>query len=265
MRRSRKTKKNADLIGYLIMSIVIVIMIVAGYFFFQAKSEFVHRDDFNCREDGIVSKETAIVIDATDSLNETQILFVNKKIKMILENSLLDEKVSFYILNNNEEQYSPRLSLCNSGDGKDKSELTSNKRRLKKQWNENFYNKIIDEVNSVVDAPLADSSPVLEMIKFVSINTMYESTAKEKRILLVSDMLHHTKQYSQYKTKPSPKDLDSLPYLKHSLPKLHDVDVEVLYVLRPNFYKLQTRGHIDFWDKYIQKAGGNLVHVESIN
>jgi hypothetical protein len=108
-------------------------------------------------------------------------------------------------------------------------------------------------------------SPVLEMIKFVSINTMYGSAAKEKKIFLVSDMLHHTKKYSQYRTKPNIEDLDSSLYLKHSLPKLHDVDVEILYVSRPNFYKLQTRGHIAFWEKYIQKAGGNLVYVETIN
>ena len=100
MRKSRNAKKKADLKGYFIIAIVTLIIILTVGLYFQEKSKFVPRDISNCKEDGTVTKETAIVIDATDSLNETQILFVNKKIKMILENALLDERVSLYVLNN---------------------------------------------------------------------------------------------------------------------------------------------------------------------
>lgn len=262
----RRKKKKADQKGWFFLFIGACVLVVLGYFFYDTQANAIKRDPATaCRVDGRVTRETAIVIDATDSFSNDQAMLITKEIAQTLSNSMLDEKFTLYVLNESVGKESTMIMGCNAGDGSDANELTSNKRRLKKQWDENFYNKFVKAVEDLVGEHTAKKSPIFEMIKHVSINTMYDSKADSKRIILVSDMLHHTSQYSQYRNNYNFKNFNKSAYALEVRPHLKNVDVEILYVVRAKDKKLQNRGHIAFWEAFVSNAAGQVLRVKSIN
>jgi hypothetical protein len=94
---------------------------------------------------------------------------------------------------------------------------------------------------------------------------MYDSKADNKRILLVSDMLHYTSQYSQYRQNSQFKEFNNSAYSLEVRPHLNGVNLEILYVVRARDRKLQNRGHIAFWEAFVSNAGGQVVRVKTIN
>lgn len=263
--RKRK-KKKADNKGLLLLLISASIFIAIGYFFIEANLNTVKRDpNTSCRLDGKVTRETAIIIDATDNFSKTQAMLIKKEIDQVFSNSIIDEQFTLYVLNESIDETSIIVKGCNAGDGSEESELTSNKRRLKKEWNDNFYNKFTNAVEDLIGINVARQSPIFEMMKYVSINTMYDSKAESKKIIFVSDMLHHNSQYSQYRNKHDFNSFTRLAYSLETKPHLQNVDVDILYVVRAKDIKLQNRGHIAFWDAFVTNAGGQILRVKTIN
>jgi hypothetical protein len=263
MSRRKKQKKNADLQGYLILAVVVAILATGGFYYAKVQSETVVRNkDDLCRKDRFVARETAIIIDATDDFNKSQALIIKKEFEKIIGESLIDERFSLYVINEKLADNKPLIVACNAGDGSDKSEFTSNLRRLKQAWEEQFYKKIVNQIDELIGEHEADESPIMEFIKYVSIETFYSSDATEKRLIVVSDMLHHTSSFSHY-TQTQPFTESS--YSIEVRPYLDNIKVEVLYVYRPQHAELQNRKHVEFWEKYFSQGNGQLTRVKTIN
>jgi hypothetical protein len=265
-RARRKNKKKQDVQGKLFFIVGILILGILGFTFYQEKSNEVIRDKVSlCREDGVITTENVILIDATDSFNSTQALMVKKEFKFILDNSEIDSRFSLYVINTNISDEKPLLEICNPGDGGDKSELTSNKRRLLKTWQENFYEKMITQVDFLIDVNVADSSPIMETIKYASVNSFYNSVAKNKKLILVSDLLQHTKNYSNYKESISYDTFSSRSIANSLTPSLNDVEIEILYLYRAKDANKQNRKHIAFWEQYFSEVGAVVTRVKKVN
>mgnify|MGYP000709866382 CR=1 FL=1 len=270
MSRRRNNKKNADFKGLLMIGLAFILFIGIGLFSLEQNKNAIDRDkDSMCRKDGVIARDTAIIIDATDNFSTSQALLIKKEIQTILEDALLDEQFTIYILDdqfNNESNPKPApLPTCNPGNGENKSELTNNVRRLKQRWDKDFYSKLYSSIDNLIGEHSANQSPIMEMLKYASINTMYQSKAKNKRIIIVSDMLHYTKQFSHYSKTPLYESFRKLPYALSVQPHLDNVEVEILYLVRPRDVNIQNRGHIDFWTKLISYNGGKISHVKTIN
>jgi len=176
-----------------------------------------------------------------------------------------DEQFTLYSLNDDLDTYQPTLIICNPGDGQESSELTANIQLLTQTWEQDFYQKIVAAVESQMIIDEADNSPIMEMFKFVGIRSMFESTAPEKRIIVISDMVEHTSSYSQYTQSVDFQTLKDSPYFREVRPSLDNVDVEMLYIERPELAVIQRRRHITFWENLIDEAGGRITLVEPIN
>lgn len=266
MSRRSSRKKKKDLQGYMILAVCAAALGLLGVGYIHIKGSYIERDKNTlCRSDGVVSRETALVLDATDSFSEAQALILKKRIRQIVEASHVDERFTTYILRDHVDGFRPAFSVCNPGDGQDKSELTANKRKLFNAWKNNFVGKIEDSLDNILKENTAVSSPIMEMIKYASINTMLDSNASQRRMVVVSDLLHHTGKYSHYREKPSFMKLKDTPYGVEVRPYLKDVSLNILYVVRPNHMARQNRGHIGFWEEFVSAGGGQITNVESIN
>lgn len=262
----RRKKKKAAQTGKILLGLGFFIVAVFAVYVIQLKQSVVNRDKITqCRLDGKIARETALVIDATDSFSATQSILVKKEIEAMLETSVVDEKITLFVLGENVSDNIDRFSICNPGDGSDKSELTSNKRMLRQKWEALFYQRVVDAVDNLTGEHNARQSPILEMVKFVSVKTMYDSSALEKRIIIVSDMLHHTQEYSQYRQKPDYKSFEGTSYALGQKPYLSGVDTTILYLVRPQDMVRQNRGHIRFWESYVAANGGIISRVKTIN
>jgi hypothetical protein len=266
--RTRHRKKKSDDLKGMIL-IFFVILAVTGFIavYVSISSSRVERNQATlCRVDGEIPRETALLIDATEGFSPSQSLLISKHMESIIETSLIDEKFTFYALNDNADTFSPLFEICNPGDGSDQNELTANVRRLYQSWETGFKQRITSNVQSLIDENGAESSPILEMLKFVAIQSMFDSAAPQKRLVVVSDLIHNTSEYSQYSEPSRFEHIENSPYLRQVLPDLRNVDVEILYIFRSNLNEIQNRGHIQlFWERLFTEAGGRIISVEAIN
>lgn len=265
MARSRRgrNKRSQDNWGVILIVIAMTLVVIVGMWFFKEAESRVELDsNTNCPIKG-ANSVTAILIDTTDSLSRDQALYLNKKLSELVLNSETYDKFDIYFLNETTDKISPSISVCNPGDGNDKSELTNNKRRLKEVWKTTFFDKLSELFSTLREVPQADQSPIIEGIKFVSIDAFVGNEAKNKKLIVVSDLLQHSSLLSHYSDQYSENVAESSP-ISASFPYLEHVDVTLMYVVRPAYRQLQSNKHFVFWENLIRASGGNISSVELV-
>tara|TARA_B110000503_G_scaffold113747_1_gene170804 strand:+ start:303 stop:1121 length:819 start_codon:yes stop_codon:yes gene_type:complete len=268
-RTNKRKQSNNERMKALAMLVVCVGFVgtVLYNYFLATQNEIALDKTTLCRLDGDFPRETVILLDATESLSEAHTEAVLNRIESEIENSYLYERFSIYSLQDDPTRFQPQFVLCNPGDGKDKSYLTAAPKKIFEQWRLKFRDPILNEIKSLELQKSSESSPVMEMLKFVGLRTMARSDSSKKRIILVSDMVENTDKYSQYTN--SNMDFNALKdtsYFREVRPRLNEVHVELLYIERGNLSGIQGKDHIQkFWKPFIEQSKGLLSSVTNIN
>ena len=206
-----------------------------------------------------------LLVDTTDPLNFTQkqsfAVFLDELVKKrVPEGHLLSVFVLGEDFKTNAE---PLVELCNPGSGENKSAMTSNVERVRKTYEEKFIKPLLLQGEALQGTQPAKASPILEMLQLVAINGFRKHDVKgERRLFLMSDMLHNGSAFSMYRATPSFEDFSSTDYGRKTQADLRDVKVELHYLL--NSPQLQTRRSLLFWENYFIKAGARLVEVRPL-
>ncbi|WP_133118477.1 hypothetical protein [Caviibacterium pharyngocola] len=174
------------------------------------------------------------------------------------------EMISVFALGEDFQQNDePLLQLCNPGDGSDKSEWTANLKKLKRQYEERFFSPILTISNELTNIEAAKRSPVMEQIQLVAINGFKKQhITGNRKLIIVSDMLQNTPEFSMYKTQISYSEFIKQDYAQRVKPDLNNVKVELYYIM--NSPKLQTRRHLNFWEQYFDAAGARITLVKTL-
>lgn len=260
-RRQQRSKKQRQ--GYVLIALCVLVAIGAITWFVYTKSEFVARSaETLCREDGLVIRETVIMIDATDGYSHEQSMVAKQLVSELLDNALIDERFTVYAVSENMVDQHPLVQVCNSGNAEGKSALTSNISRIDKRWREQFFDVVTAQIDALIGASEANYSPILETLKWVSAEVFFGSKAPQKQLIIVSDLLQHTREYSHYRGAfgQMPKG-----YAQSIHAYLENVDVTVLYIYRSDQYVRQTNAHVDFWLDHIGQSGGIVNRVKRLN
>ena len=180
LRNVDENPRDSDtMTGVILLGIAAIVVVIIGYVYFSVASTRVVRDETLCRVDNFIPRETAVLLDATESFSDSQSMLITRILERELASSAVDERFTLYTLGSNEQGFKPMYSICNPGDGSDQSDLTANKRRLLENWKVNFFDKIVQSVEDLKDIEPAETSPIIEMLKFVSIQTMFDSSNRE--------------------------------------------------------------------------------------
>ena len=206
-----------------------------------------------------------LLVDNTDPLNFTQRQAFSVVMKELVQTKVPEGYLlSVFVLGEKfERSASPIIELCNPGSDAGKSELNNNLKRLRKQYEERFVRPLEDATKSLVADEPAKASPIFEMLQLVGINGFRKHAVNgPKRLILVSDMLHNTPEFSMY-TVPADFDLfESTDYAKRTQAELRDVSVELHYLMTTP--RLQTRRNLIFWERYFERAGARLTEVHRV-
>ena len=248
--------------AYILFSVTILIVVLIAYMLFIESSKRIQLDEINCPVSGS-QKITAILVDATDKLTPVQIRYLENRITQILKSSLQYQRYEIYFLDSKLEALEPVIAICNPGDGADKSELTSNIRRIKEKWESEFYNSITEIFTSLKSVPEADSSPIIESMKSLSVNAFVGKEAMSKELIVISDLLQFSPLLSHYNQSYS-SDLSMNRRMSTQLPYLDGVEVTFFYISRPTAIEFQTNKHVVFWEKLVNQSGGRFVDLEFI-
>lgn len=206
-----------------------------------------------------------LLVDKTDPLNFTQRQAFSLAMKELVETKVPEgHLLSVFVLGERFEQSAlPIIELCNPGSDVGKSELSANLKRLRRQYEERFVRPLEDAAKALVAEEPAKASPIFEMLQLVGINGFRKHAVKgPKRLVLVSDMLHNTPQFSMYAGPAEFELFESTDYAKRTQSELRDVSVELHYLMTTP--RLQTRRNQVFWERYFERAGARLSEVRRV-
>ncbi|WP_343717479.1 hypothetical protein [Inquilinus sp.] len=209
----------------------------------------------------------AVLIDTTDTLSPVQRLDVLNKLRGLREELPRGWLVAIYPVRQTPEQ-PPRasLSLCNPGRGEGLSQLTSNPALVEKRWREAFDTPLQDLLGSLVAAGQGDASPIMETVQSVAVAEFGDPDKKPlpKRLVLVSDMLQHSRSFSQYNGTKTFGDFAKTDAYRALKSDLRGVEVEILYVSRANQERRQNADHIAFWTDFFTDDGASIERIVRI-
>lgn len=211
--------------------------------------------------------QTAILIDATDALSDSQGKAVREEINDLRRNLADHEWVGVFVLNDdNLVLPEPEVAKCNPGS--DPNPIYENPEQVMRRFERGFQQPLDDAIAQLVETTRPGAtSPILEMIRAVALDPNYVMT-RERRLIIVSDMLQNVPQYSHYRDGADFDAWRDTDYARESLQvSLLGVDVEILYLKRVDakVRRLQTRSHIRFWEAYFDAVGATVRTLKPIS
>lgn len=257
-KRARRRRNMLMIGGIALLTIASAVVATVAYITLRREPPL---DARMCPAAGPAGHYVAL-IDTTDPLSFTQKQAYSVIFRELVErNTPEGYLLSVFVLGENFEAFAkPVVELCNPGSGADKSELTANLRRLRQQYEDRFLKPLLDEGDRLASTQSAKASPVLEMLQLVALNGFRkENIQGERRLILVSDMLHNTPQFSMYRGTPDYKAFSETTYGQKMRLDLPSTKVELHYLI--NAPKLQTRQNLQFWEEHFNKAGARIVAV----
>ena len=220
-----------------------------------------------CPKDGDYPR-TAVLVDATDSLGESQVKTVVEEINALRDRLALHEWVGIFVLHeDNLTLPAPEIALCHPGDGSTANPWIRNPEQIQRKFEKNFQRPMESAIERLAQAPPQATSPIHEMIRAVALDRNFDST-KPRRLIVISDMLQNTPpEYSHYR---NGADFSAWRNSAHGrgFPQfsLLGVEVEILYLKRTDDFAraAQNRGHVRFWEDYFAELGASVKILQPI-
>lgn len=253
-------QQNQDIIWIIVLVIVIALFAFAVGYLYLKKEGNLHTSTL-CPTNGPTG-HLVLLVDTTDPLNFTQRQAFTTLVEELVDLQIRPgELLSVFVL---AEDYTrtatPIFEKCNPGRGEGKNEFTDNISRIQKQFQQSFRMPLLELVPTLQTSIAAKGSPIFEMIQMTSINGYRKHPIEgPRRLIIVSDMLHNTPQFSMYSGNEDFQKFGSSVYGQKMQTDLKGVEAELHYVM--NTPQLQTRRHLKFWEDYFLNAGARLVAV----
>lgn len=210
---------------------------------------------------------TVVLVDTSDDLPETTRRQVLGMLDDLITGLPEYQKLDIRVLDIAAARSRSLFSKCNPGNGAGLSEWTANPTIARMQWIESFRRPANEAVTTSLAAAKANNSPIMAAIQDIAIEQFSSDQARAipKTLIVISDMLEYTRDYSQY---PSAGDLSyqrykqSPAYLKFRT-DLHGARVEIRYVQRGGV-KIDTVKHAEFWREWIVDNKGTFGSVQRL-
>lgn len=273
-RRQEREERKHLFLGVMILLLLFLACAGGGYWWWINQS---HLDERLCPKDGPLG-HTILLIDKTDPPSLIQKSALNQLLAEVAQRHAASFKVpggaehpvkvgellSIFVLGEDyKKSPEPIFSRCNPGLGSDASIFLANPKRLESIYQREFD----DRLNAVRDQLFAVTpskwSPIMEMFQLVAINGFKRSaTGGSRRLIVVSDMLHNTPQYTFFKQQQDFEAFSKTTYFQQIRTDLPQVSVEMRYLMYSP--TLQTNSLTYFWEAYFKAMGGSLTSAKPL-
>lgn len=258
-------KRRAATQVYLgIAALVVVAIVVSASVYWIATRPKPPNPVTLCPPDG-PSGHIVLMVDKTDPLNFTQKTAFLEFLSEFGKGGVREgELFSVFALGEDyKDSPAPLFEMCNPGQGNDKNIWTSNPEKIRRQYDEKFtspMNRLVDQLTSVKSAKF---SPILEMLQMVAINGFRKNAVKgPKKLIIVSDMLQNTPDYTHYGGEASFAELKKTGYFQKIRTDFSGIEVELVYLMHTP--SLQTRRNVKFWEDYFHEMNASLIAVKTL-
>mgnify|MGYP001469482632 CR=1 FL=1 len=256
------SRENKTFIGYIIIGICLVALGASVVSAIVLKGE-PHDPETFCPMK--ISAHTIVVLDKTDVLSPGQQKFVLDYIDKERDKLGALEKFSVFTLTENLHlNLEPVFSKCNPGTGKDANPLYQNPRKIQLRFDKLFADPLKEDVSGIFADGTSQKSPIFEMIRELTYRADFGEDVGQRKLIILSDMMQHTPEYSHYKSRPDYSAFVTAPYSDEVSANLYSVDVQIVYLLRDTLGKAQGKQHLKFWNEYLAAMGAGIVEVRNI-
>lgn len=231
-----------------------------GYFVWQAYANRITLNQNLCRPEGPGS-QTIVLVDATDALHpltQTEILTLLEDVADgVPTNGLLELRT----LEPGEQRSEVLFALCNPGTGEELSEITAAPALARKRWVDSFNAPLEAAMAQVVSASQADSSPIMAALQQIAVErlTSARDRATPSRIIVISDMLEHTPDFSIYQSGPDFAAFEQSRSARANATNLSAAEVEIWYLHRET--RFSSVDVVQFWTQWVSESGGVFKHA----
>jgi hypothetical protein len=212
-----------------------------------------------CPVDGPHSA-TVVLLDSTDDIpeiakREIKTILVDRAetlpIRALLEIRLLDPQVV---------GGRPIFARCNPGDGSGLSEYTANPALARKRWMDGFREPLEAALQSGLRPSPGKTSPIMETVQRIAVERFTGRAAQEipKSLILISDMIEHEPDYSQYAGDLSYDRYKASRAYRKLRTNLYGAEVSIYYIQRQSGRPINSAEHIRFWAEWIRDNNGRF-------
>ncbi|MEC7291615.1 MAG: hypothetical protein VXW22_16155, partial [Pseudomonadota bacterium] len=262
-------KRQRDGVGaraYIQWFIVAAILVAGGSltFFIADQRSNIEPDTF-CDRRGPSGVEM-ILIDASDSLDEVQIERAKSIVASKLQQLSAGTRVDIFVATHADGSLpAPVFSKCNPGKPGRYAGVYRDAESLREDYEQEYMMAIEREIGSLLGQPALENSPILESIRSAATRSFgrVESDVP-KSMIIISDMLQNSDLDSHYRDDISISSFLNSERWPQAMSDLHQSDVEILYVLRPQYRDFQGAFHLNWWDQYLRSIGAKSISVRSI-
>lgn len=263
---NREKRKNLGLaFGFIGISIIV------GIVWVSVAQNLARREvdlTTGCPKDKYESV-TAVLIDLTDPISPVQSAALRNALLKIKAEVPKFGRLEIYPLKSvATSAIEPIFMGCSPGTGRDvDSSFYGNPELADRRWKRLFGDKVDLVVTEVQKISPQVISPVLEGIQSVAVTafgTPLASLASEKRLVIISDMIHHTKDFSMYQGAPSFDTFRETQYYPKVKQSLRGASVDVFLIVRETRRNVQKPPLYKFWVEAIQASNGFLRYWEPL-
>jgi hypothetical protein len=272
MARRRRRSRGESGIGLAAVAGVALLLVALAslggliYFYVAVPQPPKLSADSLCPETGPLGV-TVVLVDTSDDLPEPAKREVLGMLSDVVAGLPDYYKLDIRVLDIPGARSRSLFAKCNPGNGEGLSEWTANPQIARLRWLESFHKPAEDAVGNSLEAAKSKNSPIMAAIQDIAIQEFSGAQRERvpKKLIVISDMLEFTKDYSQY---PAAGDLSfarykqSPAYLKYRT-DLHDAQVDLLFVNRPSA-KVDTAKLPLFWRDWIAENRGRLGSMKRL-
>lgn len=263
--KSKAAKKKFRNEVLLLITVLVAVFLVGGLFFWLWDTRDVAPDKVTlCPETGATA-HTILLVDNTEPYTFMQRQAFKQSLRELARETMKEgELLSVFVLGDDfQENAEPIFEKCHPGVGEGKSDFNANIARIKKRFEHDFREPIVGLMDKMLKESPSKYSPVYEMLQLVSINGFRRANVDgPKRLIVFSDMLPNTKEFSMFKGIPEYDAFMRSGYGRNTVASLEGVQVIINILV--NYPDLQTTKQVNFWEKHLENSGAELLFVNPL-
>lgn len=267
-RKRKQVERRKNLLGLFLILCVLAVLIFLVVFRYELQGKQALYDPENlCPIDSESPKYVALVFDKSDTYNKVQQQFLKRFFSKFKAGLISGTRISIYVIDDNKnKEIAPDFVVCAPRTGDDANAFYENPKLIRQRWQVQFEQPLDRVIEEFMQPGKTDISPIMEIFQIISLTAFPPGKSNgDKQIIIISDMLQHTPEWSHYRGQMNFGDLQKSTYYQRINTDLQYADVNILYVRRDGMEHLQNKRHAFFWADYIESIGGRVSLIEKID
>ena len=223
----------------------------------------VARDARYCPVEAAVKRWTLVAVDWTDRFTGGQRDEVKAAVDRLAEAMGQDEGLSLHVITGKAQEAAEAwrgFAYCKPRDPRHVNALTETASFVRKDYEKTFGGPLAKALGDLLKGGEAGQSPILEALEVAMWSPRFKGAA-ERRLVVFSDLLHHTPSLSHLKgAMAAPCAVAGSDIGKRLGARMAGVKVVLHYRMNADYWRRQGEDHLRWWSRLLYQLGAASVH-----